>query len=362
MFEVWRKLGHIAEAIRTRPMTIFLHIGAPKTGTTSIQHTMFRNADRLRRDHSINYSSVSLNHWAIVLPYVKESEFKPLENHRLRGLGSKEHFFAMAKRYGRELERDATRYKTHVLSSEQLLIADRDAIAGLKKLFDRCGLDSKIVVYVRHPAERVSSLLSQQLRGGHANLTSFQNRDTITPAVRRYAEIFGKENIVIRRFGERYFVNGDLIDDFTAVINQVPIRGLDPERLNESLSVPAVMVAESLFELAPLASGMRGREEYLTRIAGPKFRAPRATVKQAVEAHGEGLAYLESEFGIRFDEVDLSAFPETISWDFSPEAVASIAAILNQQSLQIMQLTAKLKRRRWDRRVKDTVRRLFGSA
>jgi hypothetical protein len=342
-------------------MTVFIHIGAPKTGTTSIQHAMFRNADRLRREYSINYPSVALNHWAIIIPYIAEENYRPIRNHLLRGIGTRARFAAMAKAYATGFKRDGTRYRTHVLSSEQLLIADRDAIAGLRGFFAGLGLDVKIVVYIRHPGERLSSLVSQQLRGGETDLKSFVFRDMTAPAVRAYADVFGKENIIIRRFGERYFLNGDLIDDFTAVINQVPIKGLNPERLNDSLSLPAVMLAERLFKIAPLASGERGREEYLLRVAGPKFRAPRWMVEKAIEAHREGMVYLEAEFGIRFHDIDLSAFPEEITWEFSEEAIASVAAILHEQSTKIHELNAKLKGCRWHRRIRENLRGLIGT-
>jgi hypothetical protein len=45
-------------------MSVFIHIGTDKTGTTSIQHAM--NADRLRQEYSINYPSIALSHWAII--------------------------------------------------------------------------------------------------------------------------------------------------------------------------------------------------------------------------------------------------------------------------------------------------------
>jgi hypothetical protein len=38
----------------------------------------------------------------------------------------------LANVYARELKRDADRYRTHVISAEQLLAAEEEAVAGLK--------------------------------------------------------------------------------------------------------------------------------------------------------------------------------------------------------------------------------------
>jgi hypothetical protein len=103
------------------------------------------------------------------LPYVSEDRFKPLRNHVLRHLGTKKRFMELANVYAKELERDADRYRTHAISAEQLLVAEEEAVAGLKG-FCPLGAETKIVVYIRHPAEGLSSLISQQLRGGDAIL------------------------------------------------------------------------------------------------------------------------------------------------------------------------------------------------
>jgi hypothetical protein len=336
-------------------MTVYIHIGTSKTGTTSIQHAMKQNARRLRSEFSINYPAGMVNHWPIFLPFVDHNTYIPLRNHILMGLGTKETFIAKAERLHRHLKRDARRYKTHVVSSEQALIKDRVGIAKLKQFFDDLGLDSKIIVYVRHPAERITSHLSQQIRGGSTNIASFKNVDVLTPAIRAYAEIFGKDNMIVRRFDRRDFVNGDLIDDFTSIINGTPIAGLNAERLNESLSVPAIMLAEKLFETYSQETGARAPTGYLNRLPGPKFIAPRARVEETLKVYRDYTHYLENEFGIFFDDVDLSRFPETLHWEFTEEALAAVADIINEQGLTIRQLNEELLGRRMDKRFRSGI-------
>ena len=96
-------------------------------------------------------------------------------------------------------------------------------------------------------------------------------------------------------------------------------------------------------------------EQYSATVATERYRqtSGRASTPYFREAR------LESEFGIRFDDVDLSAFPETITWEFPTEAIASVAAILNEQSLTIDEMRVQLKNLRRDRGLMAKVKALF---
>jgi hypothetical protein len=334
-------------------LTVFLHLGAPKTGTTSIQTTLFKNAERLRREYSINYPTAHLNHWPIVLPYTDLESFRPLRNHILRRAGTTESYLEVAKKLTAEMKRNATRYQTHVVSSEMLLNANRAALTGLKGFFESIGHETRVLLYVRHPVERLSSLLSQDLRNGVHDINTFPITDRITSRIKSIVQIFERDEIIIRQFGDKYFRNGDLFEDFTTIINGEPIIDLNPEKLNESLSAPAAILAQHFYKIAPQESGRRFKHGILEKIPGPKFRAPRWMAEKTMEVHREGLAYLASEFGLHFHEVDLSVFPEELDTEFPPEAMMAVARILNDQSLKIEELLKKLKHPRLRRRIKN---------
>ena len=327
-------------------MTVYLHVGCSKTGTTSIQHAMFDNAQRLRADYSIDYVADIRNHWSIVLPFLNGERYLPMENHTLRQRMSPERATQMARKILGDVSDNAARYKTQVMSAEQLAHVSAETLQRLKAFFDRAGLTVKIIVYVRHPAERISSLISQKIRAGRWSLATFVNVDGVTPTLQTYGSVFGRENMIVRRFGQQYFTNGDLIDDFIANFHEGPITGLVKKRMRESLSLPALLIADQLFAIAPLVSGRRASEHYLDAIVGPKFLAPRAWVEEAIKVHRPCLAYLEAEYGITFDDVDLSMFPEGISREFSNETLASLASLLNDQAATIARLTWEVERMR----------------
>jgi hypothetical protein len=323
-----------------------LHVGCTKTGTTSIQHAMFDNAQRLRAEYSINYAANIRNHWSIVLPFLNGERYVPMENHTLRQRMSPERAMQIARKVLGDVSDNAARYKTHIMSAEQLATVSADTLQRLKSFFGSVGLTVKIIVYVRHPAERVSSLISQNIRSGRWSLASFENVDGVTPTLRTYASVFGRENMIVRRFGQQYFTNGDLIDDFIGNFHEGLIPGLIKKRMRESLSLPALLIADQLFAIAPLVSGRRASENYLDAIAGPKYLAPRAWVEEAIKVHRPCLEFLEAEYGLTFDDVDLSRFPEGISREFSNQTLASLASLLNDQASTITRLTWEVERLR----------------
>jgi hypothetical protein len=67
-------------------MWAFIHIGLMKTGTTSIQMTLLRNAARLA-ERGICYPTSSANHWSGLLPFLKQSHFRPVDNFSCDGEG-----------------------------------------------------------------------------------------------------------------------------------------------------------------------------------------------------------------------------------------------------------------------------------
>jgi hypothetical protein len=321
---------------------------------------MHREAERLRRDYSIHYPSISANHWGLLLPFTDAEHYQPLRNHYLRRLGSKRSFEKLGQAYLNDLKRNALRTNTQVISAEQFMHADRQALLELRSYLSNLKLQTKILVYVRHPAERLSSNICQWLRAGRANLDTYPLEDRTTPVLRTYEAIFGKENLIVRRFGQQYFLNYNLLDDFTSVINGSPIPGMQQTRLNESISHSGVLFGEYSYAVAPLNSGARGKDEYIRAIPGPKFIAPRWMVEKTLEQHLDGINYLANEFGIRFDEIDLSIFPDEIDRTFPPEALTSLAQIMNDQSLEIESLNRRIQQRRFRSRLKKKIRRLIG--
>lgn len=328
-------------------MKLFMHVGCSKTGTTSIQHTMHRNADFLRREYAINYPQPRRNHWRFALPFLKQDAYSLRDVAVMSGQATLAELEAEGRAFLAEFSAECGRYETNVLSSEAFLGLSSETLDGIASFCADRGFATKIIVYVRHPAERISSQINQKVRVGAGALAAPEPaEDIIKPGIERYVAAFGRENVIVRRFGRQYFHNGSLLDDFATVIHGGLIPFPEVESQNPSLSTPAILIANELNALGPWFSKERASSLFLSDIAGPKFKAPRAIVETAVKVHEPSLRYLAEEFDIHFDEVDLSQFPEEISHEFPPETIASLARILNAQALSIRRLNAEVDRLR----------------
>lgn len=329
-------------------MTIFLHIGHHKTGTTSIQAALHHNRQRLRDTYSINYPDFAQNHWPFAAPFLSGERFA-----FFRTLDTDPEVGRLGERAVEQFRKDVARYRTHVLSAEDFFHLHRPTLENLRRFFGETGHDVRVIAYVRHPADLASSKLNQRVVLGVATLDDFNVRPNFAKiALENYVAAFGREAITVRRFGAPYFKGGDLMEDFLSLIHPEPVVLEPTGTRNESMTTPSLRLIEALNRIAPKGTPGRASHSYLRKIDGPKFKAPRAVVEKFLAEQSESLAYFASEFGLRFDDVDLSKFPEAMDVEFSDETIASIAKILNEQSVEIRTLKAELARlgRRADRR------------
>lgn len=203
--------------------TIFIHIGTEKTGTTSIQSFLTKNALRLSvsglwypTEHSAPYCE-SNAHFPIVASLLGyDADFVSPAKSLLRG-----------ECIGRFLDDCHVRpEKNVVISAEHFSsrLHDADRLAGFRHqllgVFDR----AVIIVYVRSQVSLAPSSYSTGVKCGRA---SRLDPDEITPAnpyfnaltiLDLWAGVFGKENIIARELETRSLKNGDICQDFLGVL------------------------------------------------------------------------------------------------------------------------------------------------
>jgi len=198
-------------------MTVFLHIGTHKTGTTAIQR--FLNANR-----------AELADRGCLAP-----DFGMPASHPLAwgvGFGLRpppEETVAQHLKLSRRLLTDAaTRAaedgKNILLSSEVFceFMNDPDSIGRLKDLLGECGLtDIRIICYCRRQDHFAESLCKELIKGFHPRQLAEAFSDWYMDYHRlldHYAEAFGADAIIVRPFETEQFADGDLFSDFLSVL------------------------------------------------------------------------------------------------------------------------------------------------
>jgi hypothetical protein len=228
-----------------------IHIGAEKTGTTSIQ--AFCSANRvLLAKQGIVYPAClgSANHMALAAYALDDDK---IDDVRLsRGVTSSGEIACFRKRLMGSLRNEihgAGDVTTLLMSNEHLQsrLVDQDEVERLRSLIDAFADDIRIVVYLRRQDRVAVSHFSTRLKAGDQTigpifpdpgaggaLPAYFDYDRM---LRRYEAVFGPENISVQILEPSRLVGGDLLCDFRfrCGIDSSPDY-VEPARQNLSLS------------------------------------------------------------------------------------------------------------------------------
>ncbi len=317
---------------------IYIHIGLHKTGTTSIQATFFKNRQKLLA-HGINYLPLGENHSVILYPLFISAPHRYRPN-RLAGIDTIEKAAKKNAATERTLRRalQSNRCGSIVISGEDLSQLPRQGLRRLKDMLALHAARFRVIVYIRDPYSAVTSMFQQRLRRGQTaeEIIAVPPRPHY-PRIGAAIEVFGRENVDIRKFDPARLVDGDLIADFLAAIDAAPAlaRELDVVRANVSLSHEATCLLHEInkhFREGKRGMPHRGRSAdlptWLAAIPGQPFRCPPELFVAAQPLIDEDLRWLRERLGEPvFAERSLPTEVAAPSW--SKETLSAIALLLN---------------------------------
>ena len=208
--------------------TLYFHIGSPKTGTTTIQSFCANNRDILG-EKGLCYP---------IMPFVYEHKSK-----RRNGL-------FLTSKYVRNGVRDKEREKEifqrglNILEKkfdtfDSVLLSDEGAYSMFfrRKLYKTNGkmlaqwakerdIQLKVIIYLRSQVDYAMSWYNQLVKHSVSKTLSSLTWEEYIKTYKRYvaldyyhylnilSDVFGKENIIVKRFDRAFFKNGSLVDDF----------------------------------------------------------------------------------------------------------------------------------------------------
>lgn len=212
--------------------TLFIHIGTPKTGTTSIQRFCVRN-EPLLKQRSYCYplfkdlypeSTPSRNGYFLV-GVVKDE-------HGNRCIEKEDENFRKGLATIKELFQE---YDNIVLSDEKIWrsmdLFRTDLWETLKQEGEKEGFDIRVIVYLRRQDQLICSLWNQSVKSLHTmnEKTLKEYMDSVNLKLRldyytkleRIASVLGKDHMVVRRFDRERFYGGNIYSDFLDAIGLV---------------------------------------------------------------------------------------------------------------------------------------------
>lgn len=276
--------------------TCYLHLGMPKTGSSSIQ-AAFDGYDR----DGLTYAKLQHKNHGLDLAVTFSKAPHMLREFRWQEVHSDE-VDVRVRRMRNRVEEACAGSNSVIFSGEA--VNDKlkpDEFAGLVEKMRSCFDKVVAIAYVRPLASLVSSDIQQRIRLGHARfkLPPPNYRQRLQPVI----DSIGRENTILVRFDRADLVGGDIVTDFSHRLGLKEAPKSDVTA-NESLSAEAIgaLYAFNRFT-GPLLSlkmrtNMRQKMELaLKGIGDTKFGLAPELIEKHLEEHREDVAWIEDVCG-----------------------------------------------------------------
>ncbi|HEY2447000.1 MAG TPA: hypothetical protein VGI20_14785 [Rhizomicrobium sp.] len=311
----------------------WLHIGTEKTGSTSIRNYLARNREALLSLGCLYPTAAGpINHYALTAFGLDDERIEGARG--VFGIDQGTSVAEFRRRFADSLKRElaASGARTVVLSNELLssrLRLPRE-VARIKALCDGIAHDTRIVVYLRNQTDFLVSRYTNIVWEGGTKEFRFRGPPALADYSRlldRWAQVFGRDNIVARRFEPTDLPDGDVVADFARAIG-LDTTGLHSVgRFNESLDAESLAFLRAMNRRLPrwLAKRIVPFRGHMVRVLQRRRRGTRFVVSHALGQQIEesfrksNELVSESYFGSRFDPLfsppTLAATPESLPRD-----------------------------------------------
>lgn len=222
---IWKK-----GAKRMKTKTLYIHIGTPKTGTTSIQRFCMGNSEALENRGYV-YP---------IFPVTFPTVSQPRNGHFLIGVVKDED--------GNRLEAEEKRiflecmervkdllgvFDAVILSDESIWrsmdVERKNLLEALKEEAEKGGYQVRMIVYLRRQDDFICSLWNQIIKGKLCSVSEERFEDYLEKInldirldyyekLEKIAAVIGKENVIVRRFERDSFAGGSIYSDFLSAI------------------------------------------------------------------------------------------------------------------------------------------------
>ncbi len=280
-------------------MKAILHIGMPKTGSSSIQDTLAQA--KLGKARYFDWRAA--NHSSLLAVVCKDTSHGYAKRYSEAELD--EMIAETASTFRENAEKEGT--ETFVISAERLFNSPPGNLRIFKEFLDQFATSYSVIGYVREPSSFLVSAFQQNIKMGKCNL----RLNNIWPDYKRrighFDQLFGQENVRVRLFDRASLKNGDVVEDFADVAGI----DLDPGQIvktNESLSAEAVALLYLDRQFGQSFEAQEGPKPILTNklvqklstYKGRSFTFSDDLLRPVLEANSDDIRWIEDRLGTSF--------------------------------------------------------------
>jgi hypothetical protein len=224
----------------------WFHLGPPKTGTTSIQETLYYEL----QDPGFVYCGFGdINGSYALSALVGHNNYFASLRAMPYGAGDGGRRRAL-RRLARCVDRARSRGADLILSAEWSYGWEKSKHVWFGELARDLGLDLHVVLYLRPPLDWIASLVAQYVRYGRgsthedlereaSSVETLQRRLRFSKRLELLGELYGSDRVTIRPYLREQLVGGCVVQDFCHVIGmRQPPSTI--HRRNERMRLPTV--------------------------------------------------------------------------------------------------------------------------
>jgi len=340
--------------------TIYLHIGLEKTGTKTLQTALAVNRQLLLQ-HGFIFPRAPGPYTHLGLAIYAANEGAVPDLRKYVGLFEQERYLAFLEAHPAELARElgGSACQTAIFSNEHCSsrLSSVTEIAKLRRLLRPLARQCSVIVYLRRQDDLAVSRYSTFVQSGATAEFCFPSGVPWFDYLRlldMWAEVFGRDNLVIRIFEPAQMKGGDLLADFFSIIGFAGYGQLQrPADQNRSLDVHTLEFLRRFNAHVPVFTDNAvnlDRGDVAEALAGIAAREPLRPSPEAATAFMIQFAQSNAEVARKYlhrpDDALFSSEPRgdrrprTATLD-AGKAVEIAAALWRWQQGRIRQLQSK---------------------
>ena len=322
---------------------LYLHVGADKTGSSYIQSLLSHNSSILEcrgyfypepRGRGKDIASL-YDHHLIAAYFSNDPRSLDFYTERDSSL-SNEDIKKEAVLYMSYIEESLKKggFNNMVLSYEGLNALSETELFSLKEYFLKFFDDIKVIYYLKPHLSYAVSAMSQRVRFGKGSWVVHPPVNLYYSKILKLANVFGKSNLLIKKFASYEFLNESLAEDFCSIINFEYFHEFSQDYIysrNNSLSDLAIRLGDTIHYYLSDEKSLKGVDiysvfsEYLENLQGPPYQLSnleKLVIKNAVSADS---ALLMSDYGIDLLGNDFKRVPGNIISSLSSHPITQVS-------------------------------------
>lgn len=310
----------------------YLHIGSPKTGSTSLQALCFRNRKLLEKG-GLLYPGEHKRHNALVSAFHKKAH--ELRFNRLKVDLSKN---GLANDIlDDEIQTAKSSTAQNVLFSNEVLLGQAHEL-DLKLMFERMNKEFdevRVLCYIRDPYRHLISRCQENVKSGVRTYESICRKPPVLDmrALDAFVDVCGREALILKNFDGLRSEGGSLTEDFLQTVlpdDSVLEELQEVKQQNVGITLEAALLLSGInakYGLNGDWSGRHVKTKDFKDIGSTPFSIPSHAVLAARDDLLEQYEYLNS-LGLTFLPPDWNALPD-VKPDWSHDTLEQISLWIN---------------------------------